>query len=492
MTPVLRDYQVDGVTAIRAEYQRGNRRTLYVAPTGSGKTTIFAYIATQAQARAQRVWILAHRVELVDQISASLANFGTPHAFIAAGYPVSHRAPVQVCSVFTLAKRLHKVEPPDLIIVDEAHHATADTTWGKVLASFPRARVLGVTATPIRLDGTGLRDCFDVMVIGPTVADLTARGALVPLKAFAPALVSTEGLHTRAGEFIASELAERADNTTVTGDAVAHYNRLAAGKAAVAFCVSVQHAKHVADSFSAAGIPAQSVDGTMDRALRRTIVQAFTSGALRVLTSCDLVSEGFDVPRIECGISLRPTQSEGLWLQQVGRILRPFPGKSHAILLDHAGNIQRHGLPEDPRDWTLDGKVAGAKRAANELPDLHVRICVKCFAAVKSIYQTCPNCGHVFPVIARTVDVEAGELAEVTAETRRAMTPEQRERAREQGQAKDFDALVEVGRRRGMKNPEGWAKHVMAGRQAKIDREAARRAVEVAMSYDVHASAQGV
>lgn len=478
VTPTLRDYQHAGVAAIRAEYARGHRRVLYVLPTGGGKTMMFSHITSEAAKRRKRVWVLSHRVELIDQISASLEQFGTKHGFIAAGYLDIPRAMVQVAGVFTVAKRLHKVAPPDLIVVDEAHHATNSTTWGKILAAFPKASVLGVTATPCRLDGTGLRECFDTLVLGPSVADLTARGYLVPLKAYAPALVSTEGLHTRAGEFIASELAERADNSTVTGDAVAHYKRLADGKPAVAFCVSVEHARHVAQSFSEAGIPAFSVDGTMDRGLRHRTVQAFVQGHLRVLTSCDLVSEGFDVPRVEVGISLRPTQSEGLWLQQVGRILRPFAGKPHAILLDHAGNIARHGLPEDARGWSLDGREDADRRSdQQELPDIRVRICVKCYAAVKGAARLCPECGTAFPVAARTVDTEAGELVEVTRETRRPMTPEQRERAKEQGTARDYDALVKVGRQRGHRNPEGWAKHIIDARAAKAARESRTQGV---------------
>lgn len=476
----LRDYQHTLVADVRAQWRAGHRSVLAVAPTGSGKTTVFAHIAHAASARGKRVWVLVHRVELIDQISAALTGFGARHGFIAAGYLQLPRAAVQVAGVFTVAKRLQRVASPDLIVVDEAHHATKGTTWGKILTAFPRAHVLGVTATPIRLDGTGLRECFDALVTGPTVAELTARGYLVPLKAYAPASIRTDGLHTRAGEFIASELEVAADNATVTGDAVAHYRKFADGKAAVAFCVSVQHARHVAESFTAAGIPAQSVDGTMDRTLRRSIIRAFVDGKVRVLTSCDLVSEGFDVPAVECGISLRPTQSEGLWLQQVGRILRPSPGKSHAVLLDHAGNIARHGLPEDEREWSLDGKVELPARRETEVQDVAMRVCPACFAAVRGRPVACPECGKPFPVEPRTVDERDGELAEVTRETRRPMRPEVRDRLREQGQATEYDALVALGTKRGMKNPSGWAKHVLEARAAKVARERATQAQGVA------------
>jgi superfamily II DNA or RNA helicase len=208
-------------------------------------------------------------------------------------------------------------------------------------------------------------------------------------------------------------------------------------------------------------------------------VSAFVQGQIRVLTSCDLVSEGFDVPRVEVGISLRPTHSEGLWLQQVGRILRPAPGKSNAILLDHAGNIARHGLPEDDRGWSLDGRGERSGKNTSDTPALHVRVCGKCFAAVRGAALKCPECGTAFPIGggAREVEQTDGVLAEVTRETKRAMTPEQRARAKEQGTAKEYDALVTLGRKRGYKSPERWAAHITEARAAKAasDARVARR-----------------
>lgn len=460
----LREYQVALVRDVREAWRVGHRSVLAVAPTGAGKTLLFAHIAHAAAARGKRIWILAHRVELLDQIGAALAAHDAPHGFIAAGYLDVPRAPIQVASVFTVAKRLRRLPPPDLVVVDEAHHATHGTTWGKILAAFPRARVLGVTATPCRLDGTGLRECFDVMVQGPTVEWLTARGFLVPITAYAPAAVSTEGLPTRGGEFVARELERRADTATVTGDAVAHYRRLADGRRAVAFCVSVQHARHVAEQFAAAGIPALSVDGTMDRTVRRSVLRDFAAGHLRVLTSCDLVSEGFDLPTLECGISLRPTQSEGLWLQSVGRVLRPAPGKTRAILLDHAGNTARHGLPDEPRAWSLDGLARKERDDGESLP--RVRVCPQCFGATSGAATACAVCGAAFPDEPREVRQVEGELQEV-----RRRDPEAVARRREQGRASDYEALVALGRRRKMKSPEGWARHVLDARAAKAARE---------------------
>ncbi len=458
---VLRDYQEALVGDIRSSYAAGIRRVLAVAPTGSGKTVIFSHIATGAAQRQKRVWILAHRIELLDQISTSLTGFGSTHGFIAADYPERRDALVQVAGVFTIARRLDRVAPPDLIVVDEAHHATNSTTWGTILGQYPKARVLGVTATPCRLDGSGLDQCFDKMVLGPTVAELTASGALVPLKAYAPSTISVAGVHSRGGDFAKGELERVADNATITGDVVSHYVRFANNRPAVAFCVSVRHAEHVAQQFSAAGISARSVDGSLDRQIRRQIIRQFVAGEIKVLTSCDLVSEGFDVPRLEVGISLRPTYSEGLWLQQVGRLLRPFPGKTHALLFDHAGNLMRHGLPDDERHWTLKGRPRRASSEDQGELNVSVRICAKCFAAVRAGLPACPECGTPFPIKPREVDVQEGELVEVDQDQLRKL------RRKEQYGAGSLESLIELGKQRGYKNPVAWAEHVWRGRQGK-------------------------
>lgn len=456
-TPTLRPYQSDLVARIRIQY-KSYRSVLAVAPTGSGKTVIFSYIADHASRRNNTVLILAHRAELIDQISAALTSFGTPHGMIAAGYREDYRHAVQLGSVFTVAKRLDRIRPPTLIVVDEAHHAVNSTTWGKVISRYPDAKVLGVTATPVRLSGEGLRECFQTMILGPTVPDLVSIGALCPVRVFAPPTISTEGLHTRMGDFVKSELTAVTDTPTVTGDAVAHYQRHAPGKAAVAFCVSVAHAEHVAAQFKAAGILAYSVDGSLDRLVRRQIVAAFIRREIQVLTSCDIVSEGFDIPHCEVGISLRPTQSEGLWLQQCGRILRPAPGKTHALILDHAGNTQRHGFPDEVREWSLDA-TRGDK--GGDSSNRGVRICPKCFGAMRAGTPICSYCQHVFVASPREVEQVEGELVELDR------VAVQEQRRQEQGMARTREELVAVAVRRGYGRPEVWADAILRYREKK-------------------------
>ena len=457
MSIILRPYQNVLIERARANFITGKRSQLLVLPTGGGKTVCFSYMAGRAVEKNLRVWILAHRVELLDQIANTLRAFGVPHGIIAPGYLGDRRQPVQVASVFTLARRLDRYEKPDLIIVDEAHHCTTGSTWGQVIAANPQAKLLGVTATPCRLDGAGLGDVFDAMVQGPTMRELIDLGALSPYRLFAPAGVDLTGVHTRMGDFVRGELAAAVDKPSITGDAVSHYLKLAPGKRAVAFCVSVEHAVHVAEQFRAAGISAQAIDGGMDRTLRASVLADFAAGRVQVLASCDLISEGFDVPAIEAAILLRPTQSLGLYLQQVGRALRTFPGKTEAIILDHAGNVKRHGLPDEERVWSLDGTVRQKKAARSEVP---VKTCGSCFATVHAAATHC-SCGFEFPVQRREVEQVEGVLQEIDLATAVRM------RRVEQGRAQTEADLVALGRQRGMKRPELWARHVMRAQAAR-------------------------
>jgi len=301
------------------------------------------------------------------------------------------------------------------------------------------------------------------MVVGPTVAELIEVGALVAPEVYAPPTVDTSSLHTRAGDFIAAEVSGLMDSPKITGDAVEHYARLARGLPFICFTASVEHARHVADDFTKAGFPCLHVDGGMDRMQRRRIVNDYKEGRLLGLASCELVSEGFDVPGIHCGISLRPTQSLTLWLQQVGRCLRTAPGKERAIILDHAGNTLRHGLPTELREWTLEGREqAAGKRAASD--SISVRVCPSCFAAGRAGRPNCPSCGAPYPVAARKVEAVEGTLEKVEAtHVRRQATP----MMREQGRARDMQALVELGKMRRYRDPVAWATAIINAREKK-------------------------
>jgi superfamily II DNA or RNA helicase len=452
----LRPYQQQAIADLRQAFRSGVRAPLLVAPTGMGKTVIFSAITQAAAARGRRVLILVHRRELIRQASAKLKQAGVMHGIIAAGFEPSNH-PVQVASVQTLARRLDRQHwQPDLIVIDEAHHAIAGT-WAKVISYWPDSLLLGVTATPIRQDGRGLGAMFDRLVLGPSTADLMAAGHLTLVKLYAPPQVADlTGIRTRAGDYANDQAAAAMTRPTVTGDAISHYQRIAAGQPAIAFCCNVNHATSVCDAFNAAGIRAATLLGnTTDR---DALVARFAAGELQVLVTVDVVSEGFDCPGAAVAILLRPTQSEGLYLQQVGRVLRPAPGKAAAIVLDHVGNVHRHGFPDDVRPWSLDD--ARQRTGKGGPPAPCIRTCEACFAAFAPA-PLCPVCGTPSKLSTRELKHQAGELQELAREA------VARSRRRDQAQARTLQELIHIGQARGMKNPVAWAKHVHFARQGK-------------------------
>jgi DNA repair protein RadD len=409
--PTLRPYQEADLAAVRATYAGGSQRVLYQAPTGSGKTVLFAYIVAAAVTRGNRVVILGHRQEIVDQISAALDALGVPHGLILAGHPETPNMPVQVASVATLVRRLDRLQGCALIVVDEAHHAVAGT-WNKIINAVSDAKVLGVTATPERLDGKGLHSAFDELVIGPTIAELTAGGYLAPSTCFAPErLPDLSRLRTRMGDFALDQLGEAMSNGLVIGSAVDEYAKRCSGAPAIAFCVDIHHSILVAERFAQRGYSAAHLDGDTPKDERRRLIAALGGGELQVISNCGLISEGLDVPTVHAAILLRPTKSLALYLQQVGRVLRPAPGKQRAIILDHAGNVFRHGLPEIARDWSL----ADRPRRSGDAP---VKRCPNCGAIVALATWNCPECGAVLRVQQRSEITSRLAIVDMTEQLR--------------------------------------------------------------------------
>jgi superfamily II DNA or RNA helicase len=460
----LREYQSQAIEDLRASFRAGHHSPLLVMPTGAGKTVCFSYLTQRLTAAGKRVVILVHREELIRQVSDTLTAFGVRHGLIAAGALYDRRLLAHAASVFALARRLDRVAVPDYVICDEAHHCIAGSSWGKVVAHWrqvnPALRLIGVSATPERLSGEGLGEVFDDMILGPTVRQLIDLGSLSEYRMYAPRqAVDLTGIARRGGDYARGEVAAAMDKPAIHGDAVAHYRRHCDGAPAVAFCVSVEHAEHVAESFRASGYRSASIDGSMPREIRRGILQDFSRGGLNVLTSCDLISEGFDVPGIVAAILLRPTQSLALYLQQVGRALRVAPGKSHAVILDHVGNSARHGAPCQDREWSLIGRDAASRKT--KAGEAAVRQCESCFAVSPAAASSCRECGKAFPVRARELDQVEGELSEVEVAKLRI------EAKRAQAAAQTLEDLIAEGQRRGFKNPAGWARHVWDGRMKK-------------------------
>lgn len=472
MITQLRPYQLAGVDAIHDAFAAGARAVCYTLPTGGGKTVVFADIARRAVECGTRTAILVHRDALLEQASAKLREVGIAHSLIAPGRR-SWGDAVHVASVQTLVRRLERHEF-DLVVTDEAHHATSPT-YQKILAAFPDAHHLGVTATPCRADGRSLDSIFERLVLGPSIPELIADGYLVEPVAYGPAKpVELGNVRTRMGDYDQRQLAAVMDDTRVTGDAVDHYRRICPGVPAVAFCVNVRHAEDVARDFAAAGFRAASVDGSMPLAEIRRRTRGLADGSVQVLASCDLVSEGFDVPAVTAVIGLRPTKSLTVYVQQGGRALRPVyaPGhaldtregrlaairasdKPRAVILDHAGNSFRFGLLDDARDWSLEGRPKRGGRGGG-LP-VAVRQCPVCFRTHPPA-PACPECGHAYEVGTREPEVRSGELAQIDKDALR------RARELEVRQAGCYEDLKAIGKRRGYKL--GWAWHVWSGRRA--------------------------
>jgi superfamily II DNA or RNA helicase len=385
----LREYQDEAIDAVR-NAMRQHRRVLLCMPTGSGKTVCFCSVAERVWAKGLRVYALAHRIEIVKQISGALRANDIRHGVMAPDFRESTWS-VQVGMVQTVVNRLDRIPRPDLLILDECHHAIAGT-YKKVADAWSDVHTLGVTATPQRLDGRGLSEAFDVLVEGPDVKELMKLGFLCNYQYFAPPVVADlSALRVKMGDYMVADVVAAMDRQKVTGDAEANYRRLLNGKPAIAFCSSVAHAEHVAEQFRAAGWNAASVDGSMPSAERDRRITAIGNGGLNVLTSCQIVDEGTDLPVVAGALLLNPTQSLARHLQQVGRVLRPKPDGGDAIICDHVGNVMRHGMPDAARRWSLEGQKKNANKVAPA-----IRCCPKCYLAFRPAPK-CPGCGYEFP-----------------------------------------------------------------------------------------------
>ena len=455
---------------------RAHKSVLVNLPTGGGKTLVSAFMQRSARSKGLRTWFVCHRDFLIDQTSQTLDKVGVDHAFVAAGWPYYPQHPTQICSVQTLINRLDKLQPPDIIFYDECHHI-ASASWSKIRQWAKNARHIGLSATPVRLDGKGLNEHFEVMVRGPSVAWLIENGYLSKYRAFAPSMPDLSGVHTRMGDYAKGELDDAMDRSAIIGDMVAHYKRLAMGKRAVYFAVSIKHSQHIVETFNAAGIPAMHLDGSTPRHERAMAARAMARGELKVLSSVDILGEGFDLSAvagmpvtIEAVGLARPTQSLSLHLQQIGRALRPKD--EPAIILDHAAGLLRHGLPDDEREWKLEGMERKKQGTSGG-----VMTCKECFGVHKAGLPKCPYCGHSHKSEApkaREVEQVDGNLEEVDPVKLR------ERRKQEEKEAQSVEDLIALGKMRGYQNPIAWAANVMTVRQkyAKGREIQAKRRVE--------------
>jgi DNA repair protein RadD len=404
MSLTLRPYQVGAIDQLRAYVAAGILRLLLICPTGGGKTVIAAEMIRSAVARSKRVLFLAHRRELIDQCFDKLCRFGV-NAGVLMGTDRRRDDyfPVQVASVQTLARRLEQLPPADVIFVDEAHHAISNS-YRTIVDRYPHAIVIGLTATPWRLGKLSLAEVFEESVLAATPAELMAIGALTGYEAYAYDSPQLHDVSMVAGEFHQKELAEACNTSVLVGNVVHEYLIHGGGRRGILFPVDTAHSKSLIDEFARAGVPAAHLDCHTPKLQRQRILSDLESGALRVVASVGVLTEGFDCCPVEVIMLARPTQSLSLHLQMIGRGLRPSPstGKQKALIHCHSGNVLRFGFPDDERDYSLTA-TPKRDRAMHTCP-----FCKFLFGSIRSDGK-CPSCGEL---IALAVErAAAGEAA---------------------------------------------------------------------------------
>lgn len=532
--PRLRVYQDQLADAIRAAFREGHRAVLAVAPTGAGKTVLFSYIALQASQKGRRVLVMAHRDQLIKQASRKLADNGVQHGIIMAGFTPHQRRAVQVASVQTLVRRIEKMKAAeaaasaaartaalaagkseedadkagraaakalgfDLIVIDEAHLSAA-ASYKAILAAWPDALVLGVTGSPIRLDGKGLGrhagGSFDVIVESIGIRDLIDEGYLVrPAYFGSKEKIDVSGIKKIGGDYDSDALAAIMDKPKITGSAIEQYRKHCPGVPAVAWCTNVAHAKHVAEEFTANGIPALALSGEDDSTARDRALAALADGSLKVITFAMLLVEGVDCPAIGAVILLRPTMSLSSYLQVIGRGLRPIfaegmpldtaeqrfaaidagPKGRKCFVLDHCDLWSKHGFAHQAREWSLDGVIKKKGKKKDKEPvsnDIQCKHCWSAFtleeaeeAGRNNIMDPehrpcCPNCNTPLPVKIRKIEHADGDLAEITEEM---AAQARKQRQREVHSARTLEELQALGAARGY-SPT-WARMVFEARK---------------------------
>ena len=423
----LRPYQTELITRTRKSWAAGHKRPCIVLGCGGGKSVIVAEIARKTTENKKRELFIVHRKELCDQIRKTFEWWGVDMDFCTIGM------------VQTVTRRLTKIRTPTLIITDENHHCLANS-YRRIYEAFPDAYCVGVTATPVRLDGSGLGDVNDDLVIGPPTRWLIDNGYLAPYKYYSVKLIDTDALKTRRGEY---DLTGVVLDRKIYGDVIQSYRRFADGLKAICYCPSIPYSEQMAERFRAAGIPAAHIDGATDKKERDRIISDFRTGKVQVLCNVDLISEGFDVPDCGAAILLRPTKSLTLYIQQAMRCMRYKPGKT-AVIIDHVGNVFRHGFPDDNRDWDLYAKP---DKKARKKPEVRAKECPQCMAAVPSTAAECPHCGYKFRSEGRELEEDGSakieEIKHIIADYTRP------------GDCRSYRELLEYAKNHGYK--PGWA-----------------------------------
>lgn len=429
----LRDYQQDLYLRTRQAFQT-SKRVLTVAPCGAGKTYLFSEMIRNTDGDCL---VLVHRRELKEQHERLFKELGIANA--------------RVNTYQTERNRLGRYPKPRLLIVDEAH-LSRSKRWSEIVEYYDTYTV-GLTATPVRLDGKPLGDIYGAMVTGITTKELIAQHRLAPYEYYAPVTVDTDNLKIQAGDFVLKDLERIMSDRAIYSDALKSWHRIANGEKTIAYCVTIDHAKQTAQMFTEAGYPAVEIDGETPTKKRDQIMQDFRDGKITVLCNVGIISEGVSIDDCTCCLLLRPTESHALYWQQAMRSMRYQPGKI-AKIIDCVGNYTRNPLPDADVEWSLTKSVKKQERF-NSSGDFKIRTCRACFMVFETA-PVCPFCGEPYQMTQKEIQAhEEIQLEKITEERKQELEKLRKQQRMEVGRARTFSELLRIQNERGYKN--GWA-----------------------------------
>lgn len=437
----LRDYQEELVINIKQSILKGNRSIIVQSPPRSGKTVVMAHIAKGATDKGNKVLFFSHRKEINEQVKKTFelndVNLNL----------------VTIDGVQTLVRKLDELEEPEIILIDEAHHSKANS-YTKIINHFPNALKLLFTGTPVRLNGDGFDDIADDLVAGKSVKWLQEHGNIANFKYYAPSMIDNSALKKRGGEFTKDSI-DQSMKSVIYGDVIKHYEKLAKGKQAIVYAHSVEASHLISDTFNRAGYQSQAVSGKTPKIEREMAMRAFKNGNLKIMVNCELFTEGIDLPNVDVCIMLRPTQSLSLYLQFAMRPLNPRDGKT-AIIIDHVGNVERFGLPNMDREWSL---VRETKRKQSaKVGEPTTRVCDNCYATYWSDTRICPECGHENELTKREIEeIKEAELQEIS-EQKQLKLKNRVSTYQSPDLCRTMDELTEYRKQHGYK--PGWQYHI--------------------------------
>ena len=455
----LRQYQSSVVDATREALRSGKRRLMAYLPTGGGKTRVATAIVQLTLAKsAGRIIVLANRKQLVHQFAAGLRAAGLDVGIAQGDNTAGLHHRVVVCSVDTVHARNYVFDDVVLFIIDEAHSVAGSEKYRRLLFRYNKVPVVRLTATPFArglgkpYPELGGKLLFEELVVGATVQGLVDDGYLTDLEIYCPSKPDMTGAklsRTPEGEqdYRQADIDDAADKPALVGDIITHWLRLANGAKTICFASSIAHSRHIVEQFQAAGVTAEHLDCYMDDDTRADILTRFERGEFTVLSNVSLLSEGFDVPDTACMILARPTRSLTRFLQMVGRVLRPALGKTHALLLDHSGSVERIGHPFDDLPLELcDGNPNKAGRQEREKPE--PKPCPSCKFVKPAGTHECPKC-QFEPERQNDIEVRDGDLRKLDRKTKKPATPDRKQHV--------YSQLLQVARNKGYSS--GWVAH---------------------------------